>query len=356
MEKALSGQRHHSSADNKTIESWKLNHPWLIVLQTDTGIILKCSVCSEAKVSSIWAQEGSCNVQKNSVTRHSQSSEHGKAELSCIQQKVCSESSSDCKTEESDDYKPRVKEEDIKLFRTVFCLTKKLQPPDMINTFLQLQSLNGVNLQYQNLSWDSIKDIQSCISDTIQRSIIEAVLISLFYGIPLDESTDISVQKHLSICIRYVLNGEPVTKFLTNVSLDDGKAHTIVNVTVKRLEDFGLNLSNMVSLATDGASVMTGRKTGVGVQLKSKFSPFSTQTHCIAHRLNLAVSDSIKKNELLKKMKDKFDGLYSFMSGSSNRTSWLQKLQEILDEPDLTIKEPHSIRWLRLRNAELAVY
>ena len=136
-----------------------------------------------------------------------------------------------------------MKGEDIKLFRTVFCLGKKLQPSDMINTFLQLQSLNLVNLQYQNLSWDSIKGIQSCISDTIQRSINEAVLNSQFYGILLDESTDISVQKHLSICIRYVLNGEPVTKFLTNVSLDDGKAHTIVNVTVKCLEDFGINIS-----------------------------------------------------------------------------------------------------------------
>ena len=55
-------------------------------------------------------------------------------------------------------------------------------------------------------------------------------------------------------------------------------------------------------------------------------------------------------------MKDKFDGLYRFMSGSLNRTSRLQKLEEILDEPDLTIKEPHSIRWLGLRNAVLAVY
>ena len=63
-----------------------------------------------------------------------------------------------------------------------------------------------MNLQYQNLSWDSIKDIQSCISDTIQRSVIEAVLNSQFYGILLDKSRDMSVQKHLSICIRYVLN------------------------------------------------------------------------------------------------------------------------------------------------------
>ena len=44
------------------------------------------------------------------------------------------------------------------------------------------------------------------------------------------------------------------------------------------------------------------------------------------------------------------------MSGSSIRTTWLKKLQEILDEPDLTIKKPHSIRWLGLRNVVLAVY
>ena len=54
-EKVLSGQGHHFSVDDITTESSKLNHPWLIVLQTDTGIRLKSSICSEAKVSSIWA-------------------------------------------------------------------------------------------------------------------------------------------------------------------------------------------------------------------------------------------------------------------------------------------------------------
>ena len=55
-------------------------------------------------------------------------------------------------------------------------------------------------------------------------------------------------------------------------------------------------------------------------------------------------------------MKIKFESLYYFMSGSSIRTTQLKKLQEILVELDLTIKEPHSIRWLGLRNAVLAVY
>lgn len=109
-------------------------------------------------------------------------------------------------------------------------------------------------------------------------------------------------------------------------------------------------------LATDGAPVMMGQKTGVGVQVKSKYAPYMTQTHCIAHRLNLAASDAIKKDKSLEKFRDKFNALYVFISGSSICTEHLKKMQELLNEPEISIKEPHSIRWLGLRNAVNAVY
>lgn len=106
----------------------------------------------------------------------------------------------------------------------------------------------------------------------------------------------------------------------------------------------------MYFLATDGAAVMLGRKTGVGVQMQSKYCPYIIQTHCLAHRLNLACNGSVKKNEFLIKFRDKFNALYYFISASSNRT------QTLLQEPDITIKEPYSIRWLGLRNVVSAVY
>lgn len=172
----------------------------------------------------------------------------------------------------------------------------------------------------------------------------------------IDESTDLAVQKHLSVCFRFVKNGEAVTKFLSNVSIQDGKAHTIVEHLIKCLTDLGLNPTKIVSLATDGAATMTGKKTGVGVQMKSKHSPFSVQSHCIAHRLNLAITDSIKKLDTLKKFRDNFNSLYYFMSGSANRTARRKSIQQLFDEPELTIKEPHSVRWLGLKNAVEAVY
>ena len=99
-----------------------------------------------------------------------------------------------------------------------------------------------------------------------------------------------------------------------------------------------------------------GRKTGVGVQMQSKHSPFSIQTHCIAHRLNLACTDSIKKEDFLTTFRDKFDALYHFMSSSHARVYALKQIQQVLEEPELNIKEPHSIRWLGLKSAVEAVY
>ena len=150
--------------------------------------------------------------------------------------------------------------------------------------------------------------------------------------------------------------GKAETTFLCNVPLADGCAHTIVSTVSEHFESLGIDLSKCTSLATDGAAVMMGKRLGVWVQMQSKYSPFCIQTHCIAHRLNLACTDTIKKDEYMVKFRDKFDALYHFITASHSRVSTLKRIQELLDEPELTIKKPHSIRWLGLKNAVEAVY
>lgn len=345
-------KRHSASGVScKTIESWKVQYPWLEFFKSGEESRMRCKTCREKGVNSIWAEIGSSNVQKNGIERHARSLEHRKAE-ECLT--ACKSGKVECEVFEQ--VTGTVCIDDEKLFRTVYYAAKEELPSSKINSLLELQNLNGASIKYKNLSWDTIKEIQSCISSIIQQEVIEEVLQSDFYALMIDESTDIAVQKHLSVCIRYVINGEPVTKFLANIAIDDGKAHTIVSELTKCISEVGLDLSKLVSLATDGASTMTGKKTGVGVQMKSKHSPFVVQTHCIAHRLNLAVTDSIKKDSCLENFREKFASLFYFMSGSSNRTTTLSKIQILLNEPELTIKEPHSIRWLGLLKAVEAVY
>ena len=47
-----------------------------------------------------------------------------------------------------------------------------------------------------------------------------------------------------------------------------------------------------MTLASDGASVMTGRLNGVGVRLQWKYSPLLTQIHCVAHKIALAAGQA----------------------------------------------------------------
>ena len=63
----------------------------------------------------------------------------------------------------------------------------------------------------------------------------------------LDESTDITVEKRLSMCVQYVKSGDAVTQFLSNVPLSDGRGHTIVNSVVAQFETLGINLYKLTS-------------------------------------------------------------------------------------------------------------
>ena len=99
----------------------------------------------------------------------------------------------------------------------------------------------------------------------------------------LDESTDLTVDKYLSIYARYIKGGKPVTQMLCSAPVADGKAHTIVNCVAQELNKMGIDFDKCTSLATDGASSMMGKHAGTGKQIQSKYASFCTQIHCIAH-------------------------------------------------------------------------
>ena len=99
---------------------------------------------------------------------------------------------------------------------------------------------------------------------------------------------------------------------------------------------------------------MMGKPADVGVQIQSKYFPYCVQTHCIAHRLNLGCMDTIKKDDYMVK----FNLMYCIilLQLLIHVYELLERIQDLLNEPELTIKEPHSIRWLGLKTDVEAVY
>ena len=100
---------------------------------------------------------------------------------------------------------------------------------------------------------------------------------------------------------------------------------------------------------------MFGKKAGVGVQLK-KEAPMLVHVHCVAHRLSLACSDAAKDIPYLTAYKDILKNLYIHVNGSGVRTYKLEEMQEVMEEPNLKMKDPLNIRWLAMKNAVKTVH
>lgn len=87
--------------------------------------------------------------------------------------------------------------------------------------------------------------------------------------------------------------------------------------------------NKLVALTTDGASVMTGVNNGVVTKLRAD-RPNVLGIHCMAHKLELAFSDGIRKNVMVRKAEDLLSGLYTVYHKSGvNRASLKQHFREL---------------------------
>lgn len=108
----------------------------------------------------------------------------------------------------------------------------------------------------------------------------------------MDEVSDTAVMEQLIIYIGYVdVHGETHFDFLEIKDVlensPSANAETITQLIIEELKECGLPPQNLCGFGSDGASVMTGSKSGVGVRLK-KTAVIMIQSHCINHCLALA--------------------------------------------------------------------
>ena len=148
-----------------TLESWKNKYPWLTINKvSDYHMRLICDYCSSAKrklpLTNVWAFEGSPSIQSSSLVRHNASVEHKDAVSHLVKLETWSKSQneqSECIVEQSKNTDP-IKLEDILVFNTVYYAAKEQEPSEKVNRLLALQKKNGLNTEYQNLSWSTSKN------------------------------------------------------------------------------------------------------------------------------------------------------------------------------------------------------
>ena len=157
------------------------------------------------------------------------------------------------------------------------------------------------------------------------------------------------------IYVKYIFEGRDKTSFLCNLETSNGTAAAIKEVIDRYFEKIGVPLSKIVGFGSDGAAVMLGSRNGVATKLRED-SPFMLNVHCIAHRFALCTGDGASKVTLVRGFVDTLTSLYYFFEHSSLRCSKLQSVQEALEEPVLSVKEVHSVRWLAFFSALDSVF
>ena len=108
-------------------------------------------------------------------------------------------------------------------------------------------------------------DFFNTIGMTIKEMILGNIREAGIYGLLADDVTDVPVLEQMVASVSYVnlSTSRQEVKFLfVEDVLNDREADVLLKVLTKQLDDSKLLLQNMMSIATDGASVMTGKRNG----------------------------------------------------------------------------------------------
>lgn len=288
-------------------EHWSSQFQWLY-FDANIGRVF-CRVCKDKGGRSSYARDGSKNLKVSAFVDHGRSNEHkrlawalnsgGKVMEKAILsgQRACDEAVA-C------------------LLRAAYFLGKNSLPyakfPPLCKLLLSVKAPITLSL-YQDEKACAV--LMKCISVVIQKKILNRIRNSPFFGVMVDESTDISVTGHLVVFATIIEEGLPVTLFLGLLPIEGGKkdANVIYETLLSKLRRWELNLRKFLGFGSDGASTMTGSATGVAARLKNQVNPYLLAVHCVAHRTNLAALDAAK-SPACKVMSGEVDSLLNFVA------------------------------------------
>ena len=141
-------------------------------------------------------------------------------------------------------------------------------------------------------------EILAIMAKLVLRDISNEVKEAGEFAILADESKDCRKIEQLSIVLRYFLHGTAYESFVGFVPMAGLSADDVSSQILCQLESLQLDYKTMlVAQGYDGASVMSGKHKGVAKVIKDK-ATFALYVHCHAHRLNLALVDTVKSVQL----------------------------------------------------------
>lgn len=338
-------------------ENWLTKYTWLFV---EDGK-MKCHPCIKTCQDNPFVSPGCTNFRSSTLVRHQKTTGHISAlNLAKLSGDMVKSIQNAEKMNDQIQTSTIQTQRHVVQLRTVYCMAKNGISARNFPELMKLQQENGCSLadDYYKKP-EIIVEMESVLSDQIEKNVFDEILDSPYFGLMLDETCDINVEKKLVIYVRYIKDGKSCTSYLGNKRVTDCTAEGLKVALCEYLEDSGIiqdgDYSSLMGLGTDGAAVMVGCRNGLGVKLKEKNDKL-LQVHCIAHRLNLAASQASKGIDYMQDYHRYIQQLYRFYSDSQVRYDKLRELQTLLHGEVKQVPEGTSVRWLSVESAVKMIF
>ncbi|XP_062521178.1 zinc finger MYM-type protein 1-like [Corticium candelabrum] len=188
-------------------------------------------------------------------------------------------------------------------------------------------------------------EILALCGHKIQQSIVYELRTSGMYGLICDETTDVSRQEQMSICVRYVSESMTVKeRFLGFWPAESTDGKSLFNLLNQALNELGIPVGQMRAQCYDGASNMRGRYKGVCTRFQ-EVEKRALYIHCHAHVLNLTLANACSAVQDIRNVLGVVNSLYKLLEGSAKRHSRFQAIQEKLGGSSVTLKRLCETRW-----------
>ncbi|XP_023310301.1 zinc finger protein 862-like [Anoplophora glabripennis] len=178
-----------------------------------------------------------------------------------------------------------------------------------------------------------------------QKELIQDLKNNVF-SVIIDEMTDISIEKSLILIVRYWKNGCVKDRILDLIKVEDGTSEALFTSIIKLFHEHEIPYYNIIAFASDGASTMMGRVSGVQAKFKEVAPNIYVQV-CLCHALHLCSSSATKK---LPDVIEQFvRDIYSYFAHSSKRLSELAECQVFAEERPHKMLYASQTRWLSIK-------
>lgn len=183
------------------------------------------------------------------------------------------------------------------------------------------------------------------MADVVKSEIKDEILCAQYYCVIGDETKDLSKTEQMSVVVRYLYNKVIHEEFIGYTPAEALDADGLCKYICGALFDVGLEIQNCIAQSYDGASVMSGIKSGVQSRIID-IVPWAMYIHCYAHQLNLIVVDSCKSSRYAADFFAMLQEIYNFISSSYVHVKWLElQKSDYPHETPVELKKLSDTRW-----------